>query len=194
VACVQASIRGRAVVRRSERLGGEDPVRRAPKAGEPAREGDNGEFLDHQSGSRDGRVGLAPSREPTEQHKPTPRVKADVVTQGRPGQVPTRLRYSHGTTDGPLQLVLRTGGRDIPDQRNSALTSPSPMRNGRSRRRGGRTQPGLVFWADGSRDENGAVGYAVVWKNGRSSGPGGRPAWDSFRRHTTRSVPPLRAP
>ena len=30
------------------------------------------------------------------------------------------------------------------------------------------SQPGLVLWADGSRDENGAVGYAVAWKKGRS--------------------------
>jgi len=49
-------------------------------------------------------------REHTEQ-KQTPRAEADVVTQRRPCQVPTRLRYSHGTTDGPLQRVLRTGGR-----------------------------------------------------------------------------------
>jgi len=30
------------------------------------------------------------------------------------------------------------------------------------------TQAGLVLWTDGSRDENGAVGYAVVWKKGWS--------------------------
>jgi len=30
------------------------------------------------------------------------------------------------------------------------------------------SQPGLVLWTNGSRDENGAVGYAVVWKKGRS--------------------------
>ena len=29
-------------------------------------------------------------------------------------------------------------------------------------------QPGLVLWTDGSRDENGAVGYAVAWRKGRS--------------------------
>ena len=30
------------------------------------------------------------------------------------------------------------------------------------------SQPGLVLWTDGSRDENGAVGFAVVWWKGRS--------------------------
>jgi len=30
------------------------------------------------------------------------------------------------------------------------------------------SQPGLVLWTDGSRDENGAVEYAVVWKKGWS--------------------------
>jgi len=30
------------------------------------------------------------------------------------------------------------------------------------------SQPELVLWTDGSRDENGAVGYAVVWTKGRS--------------------------
>jgi len=30
------------------------------------------------------------------------------------------------------------------------------------------SQPALVLWTDGSWDENGAVGYAVVWKKGRS--------------------------
>jgi len=29
-------------------------------------------------------------------------------------------------------------------------------------------QPRLVLWTDGSRDENGAVGYAVAWRKGRS--------------------------
>jgi len=28
-------------------------------------------------------------------------------------------------------------------------------------------QPGVVLWTDGSRYENGGVGYAVVWKKGR---------------------------
>ena len=28
------------------------------------------------------------------------------------------------------------------------------------------SQPGLVLWTDGSRDENGLVGYAVVWRKG----------------------------
>jgi len=28
-------------------------------------------------------------------------------------------------------------------------------------------QPGLTLWADGSRDENGGVGYAVVWRKGK---------------------------
>ena len=32
--------------------------------------------------------------------------------------------------------------------------------------RRGDSQPGLAHWTDGSRDENGAVGYAVVWKKG----------------------------
>jgi len=33
--------------------------------------------------------------------------------------------------------------------------------------RGADSQPGLVLWTDGSRDENGGVGYAVVWRKGR---------------------------
>jgi len=31
-------------------------------------------------------------------------------------------------------------------------------------------------------------------EEGTELGPGGRPTWDSFRRHTTRSAPPLRVP
>src|ERR1700712_4633604 len=31
-----------------------------------------------------------------------------------------------------------------------------------------RTRPGLTMFTDGSRLENGKVGYAVVWQNGRS--------------------------
>jgi len=30
------------------------------------------------------------------------------------------------------------------------------------------SQPGLMLWTDGSRDENEAVGYAVVWRKGRN--------------------------
>ena len=29
-------------------------------------------------------------------------------------------------------------------------------------------QPGLTLWTDGSRDEDGGTGYAVVWRKGRS--------------------------
>jgi len=29
-------------------------------------------------------------------------------------------------------------------------------------------EPGLTFWTDGSRDENGGTGYAVVWRKGRT--------------------------
>ena len=50
-------------------------------------------------------------------------------------------------------------------------------------------QLGLVLWTDGSRDENGAVGYAVAWGG---AGRGGRPIWGSTRRLTTRSAPPSR--
>ena len=32
------------------------------------------------------------------------------------------------------------------------------------------SQPGLVLWTDGSRDENGAVGCAMVWKKGTQLG------------------------
>jgi len=42
------------------------------------------------------------------------------------------------------------------------------------------SQPGLVLWADGSRDENRAVGYTVVWKKGRSWA-GERPTWGYFQ-------------
>jgi len=56
-----ACVRGRTVVGRPERLGGEEPVRRAPKAGEPAREGDNGEFPDHQFGAVMAGPGLRPA-------------------------------------------------------------------------------------------------------------------------------------
>ena len=55
------AIRGRAMVGRPERLGGEEPVRRAPKAGEPAREGDNGEFRTANLGVVMGESGLRPA-------------------------------------------------------------------------------------------------------------------------------------
>jgi len=31
-----------------------------------------------------------------------------------------------------------------------------------------RAWPGLTMFTDGSRMENGAIGYAVVWKNGQT--------------------------
>jgi len=55
------------------------------------------------------------------------------------------------------------------------------------------SQPGLVLWTDGSRDENEAVPrWGTRWCGRRDgAGPGGRPTWGSFR---TRSAPPLRVP
>jgi len=42
------------------------------------------------------------------------------------------------------------------------------------------SQPGLVLWTDGSRDEDRAVGYAVVWTRWEGAGPGGRKAHMGF--------------
>ena len=63
------------------------------------------------------------------------------------------------------------------------------------------SQPGLVLWTGGSRDEN-VTGrerngmrterWGTRWCGRRDgAGPGGRPTWGSFR---TRSAPPLRVP
>jgi len=84
---------------------------------------------------------------------------------------------------GPFQRVLRPGGGNLPTggrtRRNSERAPPSPTQGGRSRKRSRKadSQPGLVLWADGSRDENGTVGYAVAWRKGRS--------WDTARRRTS---------
>jgi len=49
------------------------------------------------------------------------------------------------------------------------------------------TQPGLVLWTDGSRDENG--GWGALWCGGREGGgPERKSTWDSSRKHTTRSA------
>jgi len=49
-----------------------------------------------------------------------------------------------------------------------ARTSIANAERGEQEARTADSQPGLVLWTDGSRDENGAVGYAEKWKEGQS--------------------------
>jgi len=51
--------------------------------------------------------------------------------------------------DGPTEVGARTSIADAEWAEQEAWKAES--------------QPGLVLWTDGSRDENGAVGYAVAW-------------------------------
>ena len=77
VVCAQATaLYGAALWRDDRKARGEEPVRRAPKAGESAREAITGNFRTTNLGV----VMAEPSREATEQQKPTPRADADVVT------------------------------------------------------------------------------------------------------------------
>jgi len=126
--------------------------------------------------------GFAPSREPTEQQKPTPRAGADVVeTKPSPYQA-TILRTGREIflpEDGPTELGANVSIADAEWAEQEARRANS--------------QPGLVLWTDGSRDENRAVGYTVVWKKGRSWA-GRKAHMGSFQEDTTRSAPPLRAP
>jgi len=56
--------------------------------------------------------------------------------------------------DGPTELGANISIADAEWAEQEAMRADS--------------QPGLVLWTGGSRDENGAVRYAVVWKKGRS--------------------------
>ena len=69
--------------------------------------------------------------------------------------------------------MVRTGGRDIPaGGRQTELGANNCTADTewaeQEARRADSSQPELVLWTDGSRDEDGAVGYVVVWKKGRS--------------------------
>jgi len=55
--------------------------------------------------------------------------------------------------DGPTELEASVSIADAEWAKQEAMRADS--------------QPGLTLWTDGSRDENGAVGYAVVWRKGR---------------------------
>jgi len=100
-----------------------------------------------------------------------PCAETDAVTQGEPGQVPPRQQHAYGTAhvhfseysgrveevylpeDGPIELEASVSVADAGWAEDEARMADS--------------QPGLVLWADRSRDENVAVGYAVVWRKGR---------------------------
>ena len=55
--------------------------------------------------------------------------------------------------DGPTDLEANVSIADAEWAKEEAMRADS--------------QPGLVLWTDGSRDENGGTRYAVVWKKGR---------------------------
>jgi len=55
--------------------------------------------------------------------------------------------------DGPTDLEANVSIADAEWAKEEAMRADS--------------QPGLVLWTDGSRDENGGTGYAVVWRKGR---------------------------
>ena len=186
------AIRRRAVVGRPERLGGEEPMRRAPEAGEPAR-AITGNFRTTNLGVVMAESGLRSAKSLLNNRNR----RHVLVTQGRPGQVLIRLRYSHGTTDGLLQRVLRTGGRDIPAGGRANGIRHQDLHRRRGMGGAGGKESGLPTGAgalDGrvsGRERGGGV------RDGAKKGQnwlGGRPTWDSFRGHTTRSAQPLRAP
>jgi len=52
------------------------------------------------------------------------------------------------------------------------------------------SQPGQVLWTDGLGTKMGRGGTRSCRRRD-GAGPGGRLIWDSFRKHTTRSAPPL---
>ena len=62
--------------------------------------------------------------------------------------------------DGPTELEASVSVADAGWAEQEARRAEQEARRADS-------QLGLVLWTDGSREENGAVGYAVVWRKGR---------------------------
>jgi len=98
----------------------------------------------------------------------------------------SRVEEIYLPEDGPTELGTRTSIANAEWAEQEARKADS--------------QPGLVLWTDGSRDENGAVGYICgggIYMRRRGgkdrAGLGERPIWDTTRRRTTRSARPLRA-
>jgi len=93
------------------------------------------------------------------------------LPRGKPSQVPPGRQHAYGTTDGPLQRVFRSGGGSL--LTGGRTDGTRGERLNRRRRVGGTggeeggLPTGLVLWTDGSRDENGGTGYAVVWRKRR---------------------------
>jgi len=65
-----------------------------------------------------------------------------------------RVEETYLPEDGPTELEASISIADAEWAKQEAMKADS--------------QPGLTLWTDGSRDENGAVGYAVVWRKGRT--------------------------
>jgi len=66
-------------------------------------------------------------------------------------------------------------------------------RSGTAKADAEKSQPGLIMFTEGPRLDDGATGYAVVWKNGQSS-VGIKTHMGYTRRPTARSVPPSPGP
>src|SRR3978361_2124381 len=56
-----------------------------------------------------------------------------------------------------------------------------------------RMRPGITMFTDGSRLDDGATGYAVVWKKGESW-VGVKTTWDTTKKPMTQNVRPSRKP
>ena len=65
-----------------------------------------------------------------------------------------RVEETYLPEDGPTELEASISIADAEWAKQEAMKADS--------------QPGLTLWTDGSRDANGAVGYAVVWRKGRT--------------------------
>jgi len=150
-------------------------------AGERAREGDNGEFPDYQSGSRDGRSGLRPAESLLNNRSRRHVLRLMSFPKGdqaRPS--PSQAAIQPWDNVWPPSASTPTGERDIflpedgPTELGSNISIADAEWADQGARRADSGQPGLVLWTDGSRDESGAVGYAVARKRGRT-GPRGRP-------------------
>ena len=166
------AIRGRAVVGRSERLGGEEPVRELQKLENQLGRAVTGNFRSTNLGVVMAESGLRPAESLLNNRSRRHVLRLMSLPKGNQAKSLPQLwgngwSTSASTPDGWKRYSCRRTG-----QRNSAPTCISIADAEWAEQEARRTdsQPGLLLWTDGSRDENRALGYAVVWKKGRSWG------------------------
>jgi len=109
-------------------------------------------------------AGIPPGATPTPPSQPSSGSSPSLSLPGCNTAMGRRMAHFSDYSGRVEEIVLPEDG---PTELDAAITVADAAWAEQEARKAD-SQPGLTLWTDGSRDENGGTGYAVVWRKGRT--------------------------